>query len=231
MAQILVADDNALSLHFFADAIAMTGHTATLAEDGLAALKFAASRTFDLILLDARMPGLDGCEVLRAIRSDDHLNRLTPTVVTTAETSADRKVLISHGFAEVLYKPVGIAFLHALLGRHLPESDAKDAVLDDAMAARTTGGNASIIAALRGLFAGELDALPDELDQFAANKDRDALLDRLHRLDASAGFCGAPMLALAIKTLRTQLNVESPWPTKAIADFLRSCMETRAALS
>ena len=230
MAHVLVADDNPLSLHFFAEAIAMAGHETALAEDGSAALALAGSQSFDLILLDARMPGLDGSEVLLAIRSDDHRNRMTPAVVTTAEASANRNTLISRGFAEVLYKPIGIAALHALLGRHLAVSASTAEWLDDAMAARTTGGNASIIAALRGLFEGELDALPDELDQFAAENDRPALLDRLHRLDASAGFCGAPVLSQAITTLREQLNTEPNWPSAAIANFLCICMKTRAAL-
>lgn len=230
MAHVLVADDNPLSLRFFAEIIAMAGHETTIAEDGMAALALAGKQSFDLILLDARMPGLDGSEVLSAIRADAHINGMTPAVLTTAEASANRSNLIARGFAEILYKPVGIAALHALLGRLLTHSGDSSDLLDDAMAARTTGGNAAIITALRGLFAGELDALAEELDQFAANNDRVALVDRLHRLDASAGFCGAPALAQAISALREQLEVDSMWPTQAIANFLSTCMETRAAL-
>lgn len=231
MANVLVADDNPLSLHFFSEAFALAGHETALAEDGSAALALAGEQAFDLILLDARMPGLDGGKVLQAIRSENHRNRDTPAVVTTAESSANRGALIASGFVEVLYKPIGIAALHALLGRHLPAIDNADPLLDDALAAEKTGGDASIIAALRGLFAGELDVLPEELDQYATEDDRTALLDRLHRLDASAGFCGAPALTQAIKVLRAQLQAESAWPTAAIAEFLRTCMKTRAALT
>ncbi len=230
MALILVADDNPLSLHFLAEAITLAGHATVLAEDGSVALALADARSFDLIMLDARMPGLNGSEVLSAIRSEQHLNRKTPTLVTTAEASADRDRLISSGFTDVLYKPVGISDLHALLKRHLPKLSNEVELLNESMASEATGGNASIIAALRGLFAGELDEIPDELKQFAADEDRPALLDRLHRLDASAGFCGAPVLALAIKTLRARLDSESSWPTSGIADFLSDCIKTRAAL-
>ncbi|HET9032524.1 MAG TPA: response regulator [Dokdonella sp.] len=230
MAHVLIADDNPLSLHFFSESITLAGHEATLAEDGTAALSLADKQSFDLILLDARMPGLDGSSVLHAIRSEGQRNRMTPALLTTAEASANRNALIAMGFAEVLYKPIGVAALHASLGRHLTDSANTGTLLDDAMAAETTGGNASIIAALRGLFAGELDALAEELDQFAASSDYPGLLDRLHRLDASAGFCGAPALTKSIKVLRAQVHAGKDWPTSAIANFLRTCMQTRAAL-
>ncbi len=231
MAHVLVADDNPLSLHFFAEAIAMVGHDTALAEDGSAALALAGNRVFDLILLDARMPGLDGLEVLHGMRTDSHPNRWTPAVVTTAEASADRNAMIGSGFVEVLLKPVSMDALHSLLERLLPGSVSACALLDDTLAAEATGGDPSIIAALRGLFAQELDALPAELNQFAAKTDRAALLDRLHRLDASAGFCGAPFLAKAVTALRASLQSDAAWPTAAIAELVGACMKTRAALN
>ena len=233
MGNILVADDNPLSLLFFREAIAVAGHESIAEVDGLAARDAAQNQLFDLIVLDARMPGLDGVQTLAEIRAGNGLNRSTPALVTTAEAAADRRAMRDHGFLDVIYKPIGIAALHATLARHLPGSSDRfgaGTVLDDALAAAKTGGNASIIAALRGLFAGELDALPDELDGFAAKTDREALLDRLHRLDASAGFCGAPALSQAIAAFRKQIEAETAWPHAAQADLLATCMLTRRAI-
>ena len=179
------------------------------------------------------MPGLDGVQALAEIRAGNGPNRSTPALVTTAEATADRRAMRDHGFLDVIYKPIGLAALHATLARHLPGSSSRirtGDVLDDALAAEKTGGDASIIAALRGLFAGELDALPDELDGFAATTDREALLGRLHRLDASAGFCGAPALSQAVTVLRKQIEADTVWPHAALADLLATCMETRKAL-
>lgn len=233
MGKILVADDNPLSLDFFCEAIALAGHAAIAVADGSAALAAAREQHFDLLVLDARMPGLNGVEVLAEIRANNGVNQLTPTLLSTADGALDRNLARSQGFVDILHKPIGLAALHALLARHLPTAADRARtgdVLDDALAAEKTGGDASIIAALRGLFASELDALPDELDRFSATVDREGLYDRLHRLDASAGFCGAPALGKSIAALRERLDAEASWPHAALAELLSTCMDTRRAL-
>ena len=233
MGKILVADDNPLSLDFFCEAIALAGHAAIAVADGSAALAAAREQHFDLLVLDARMPGLNGVEVLAEIRANNGVNQLTPTLLSTADGALDRNLARSQGFVDILHKPIGLAALHALLARHLPAAADRARtgdVLDDALAADNTGGDASIVAALRGLFASELDALPDELDRFSATVDREGLYDRLHRLDASAGFCGAPALSKSIAALRERLDAEASWPHAALAELLSTCMDTRRAL-
>jgi CheY-like chemotaxis protein/HPt (histidine-containing phosphotransfer) domain-containing protein len=233
MAHLLIADDNPLSLQFFMEAFALAGHTSVLAGDGVAALAAALDHPFDLILLDARMPVFDGVETLARIRQKSVSNRTTPALVTTADASMDAASLLGSGFLDIVYKPVGLASLHAKLARHLcalqTEGDGEP-LLDNALAAAKTGGDASIVTALRGLFAAELEALPEELDRIAGRSDRAALLDRLHRLDASAGFCGAAFLSQAIGELRRELNSNPCWPVAALARLVAACMRTRLAL-
>lgn len=233
MAMILVADDNPLSLNFFCEAFAVAGHESIAVMDGIAARDAALDQHFDLLVLDARMPGLDGVAVLGEIRANTGLNQSTPALLSTADASIDRNVVRNLGFVDILFKPIGLAALHALLARHLPEAPSwlrTSHVLNDDLAAEKTGGDASIVAALRGLFAIELDALPDELDRFSATVDREGLFDRLHRLDASAGFCGAPALAESIAALRERLEADATWPHAALANLLSICMDTRRAI-
>jgi CheY-like chemotaxis protein/HPt (histidine-containing phosphotransfer) domain-containing protein len=233
MAHLLIADDNPLSLQFFSEAIALAGHTSVTAENGVAAVALALEHSFDLLLLDARMPGIDGIQTLARIRATSASNRDIPALATTANASIDSAALIDSGFLDIVYKPVGLAALHAKLARHLSAANDEGntrRLLDDALAAEKTGGDASIVAALRGLFAAELEALPAELDQIAGRSDRAALHDRLHRLDASAGFCGAPLVSQAIGELRRALDADSRWPVAAMAGLASVCMETRLAL-
>lgn len=230
MAKVLIADDNPLSVHFFTEAVALVGHEPVAAEDGLAALALAATLSFDLMLLDARMPGLDGARVLQAIRSNNGPNRATPAILTTAEASAVREQWLDAGFVDVACKPIGISDLHALVARHVHGIVCNENLLDDALAAEKTGGDATIIAALRGLFASELEAFPAEIERLAAANDLAGLQDRLHRLDASAGFCGAPALTDAIRAVGAELEAESAWPDIAMAHLLAICAKTRAAL-
>jgi CheY-like chemotaxis protein/HPt (histidine-containing phosphotransfer) domain-containing protein len=238
MQRILVADDNPLSLHFFSEAIIAAGIACETAEDGSAAVALASIRIFDLLLIDARMPNLDGPQTLHAIRIGNGPSRKTPAIATTAATEAStHAALLACGFAEVIAKPIALADLRRLLERHLPNrptggipSIAEQPLLDDTQAIASTGGDASIIKALRGLLAAELDALPAELDRFATNHDLAALRDRLHRLDASAGFCGTPALAAASQQLRRTLDTDIRWPGAAIAGFADACARTRSAL-
>lgn len=235
---ILVADDNPVSLRFFADALAQLGVSSELAQDGIETVARASRARFDLLLLDARMPGLDGAEALARIRAEAGPSQHAPALATTAEPgAAARARLVDAGFVDVVAKPVTVDALRTALARHLPHSigtarpaERSSDGLDDARALAATGGDASILAALRGMLIAELDALPAEIDRFGAHSDVAALRDRLHRLDASAGFCGAPALADACAALRAAFDGGADWPYAATERFLAACAEVRARL-
>jgi CheY-like chemotaxis protein/HPt (histidine-containing phosphotransfer) domain-containing protein len=238
---ILVADDNPVSLRFFAEALAQLGFACELAREGLETVAEAKRTRFDLLLLDARMPGLDGVQALARIRSAPGPSRDTAALATTADASeATRRDLVDAGFVEVITKPVTVSALRAALARHLaeptpqapsPAGPDEENELDDAGALAVTGGDVSILAALRGLLMRELDALPAELADIAVRENPAALRDRLHRLDASAGFCGAPALVGAGAKLRSALDAANEWPHAAVKDFLVACANVRAALA
>lgn len=238
---ILVADDNPVSLRFFAEALAQLGFACELARDGIETVAEAKRTRFDLLLLDARMPGLDGVQALARIRALPGPSRDAAALATTADASeATRRDLVDAGFVEVIVKPVTVSALRAALARHLGAStqDApplsgldEDNDLDDAGALAATGGDVSILAALRGLLMRELDVLPSELADIAARADSAALRDRLHRLDASAGFCGTPVLVRAGAKLRSALDAGDGWPHAAAKDFLAACANVRTTLA
>ena len=131
MGQVLVADDNPLSLAFLSEAIRLAGHLATTAADGTRAVEAACCRQFDLLLLDTRMPGLDGPAALHSIRSGSGPSRRSPAVATSADAGISRPGLLDAGFGEVLVKPVAIDALHELLARYLGQGEPGDAVLLD----------------------------------------------------------------------------------------------------
>ena len=229
--RILVADDNPVSLRFFADALDALGIDCTLAPDGARAVAEAENTAFDVLLLDIHMPVHGGAEVLARVRAGNGPSRSSPALATSAQTdAATDAALRAAGFAAVLSKPIGVDALRAALARHLPRGGDAMPVLDDAQALDAAGGDRAIVAALRGLFAAELDALPADIESLAVRKDDAGLRDRLHRLDASAGFCGAPALQEAIARLRGAL-VDEEWPQAAIEDFLAACAHVRAALA
>lgn len=229
--RVLVADDNPLSLAFFTEALRELGCTSGSAADGLQALALARASAFDLLLLDLRMPGLGGAEALAQLRASPGASRTATAIATTAAAETPDGLLAA-GFAAVLHKPVDLAGLRQALARHLPVPAAVHGApaLDDAQALAAAGGDAAIVAALRGLLAAELDALPSEIAAIGSARDSEALRERLHRLDASAGFCGAPALSEAGSRLRAALAA-AEWPQSEIGQFLKRCSEVRALLA
>jgi CheY-like chemotaxis protein len=235
--RLLVADDNPTSLRFFVDALGDLA-ACTTAQDGAEALRAGLTHAFDLLLLDARMPVLGGAAVLEALRGEAGPSRGAPALATTAEPgSGAHAALLAAGFAAVLSKPIGVRALRDAVAARLGIV-ASGTALDEEHALAAAGGDAGIVAALRVLLAGELDALPGEVAAIDAGRDADALHERLHRLDASAGFCGVPMLATASASLRRALADCAPeWPREAIGLFLsdvacaRDCLRRAAHLS
>lgn len=235
MPRILIADDNPLSLRFFEDALGRAGHDCVCVNDGGDAVAAASEQCFDLLLLDARMPRLDGIAALQHIRASDAGSHASPALATTADTDASRHAeLRAAGFVDVLPKPLTVKILQAAVTAHLriAEPSRNDArTLDDAQALSAAGGDAAIVAALRELLCAELDALPAEIATCVANRDAIALHERLHRLDASAGFCGASGLADAVARLRTALVDSSAWPHAATTEFLAACASLRTEIA
>ena len=230
MARLLIADDNPLSLKFLCDALSTRGYRCTAIEDGDAALALALAMHFDLLLLDLRMPGRGGDEVLAALRAAAGPSRCAPALATTAEDSAAlRERLLGAGFADVLPKPIAAAALQAAVARVLADGPGA-AWLDDRHAFAIAGGDAKIVYALRKLLRDELEALPAELAAFKSHGDVAALGERLHRLDASAGFCGVPLLTAAAAHLRAALQATAAWPDDAMAQFIASCERAQALL-
>lgn len=213
---ILIADDNALTLRFLAEAAAQLGHRCDTTGDGGSALALARAQRFDLLLLDRHMPGLDGPGALQRLRADSAAaSQHAPALATTADPSPELlRQLHQQGFDNVLTKPLDFATLEHALDRIAPRAGgvaepivdyAATALLDDAAACRSLGSLDNVVA-LRQLFRGELEALPAELDACQASTDCAALRERLHRLCASAGFCGAIRLEQACRRLRARLD-------------------------
>src|SRR5258708_3279248 len=82
-AKILLVDDEPKSLFALQELLSTLGQNLMIAESGEEALRLALKNDFAVILLDVRMPGIDGFETARLIRSRER-SRLTPVIFLTA---------------------------------------------------------------------------------------------------------------------------------------------------
>ena len=75
-------------------------------ENGASALEGLARARPDLVLLDIRLPGMDGNEVLRRIRADARLQSLPVIALTAHAMSGDREKFLAAGFDGYVTKPI-----------------------------------------------------------------------------------------------------------------------------
>ena len=115
---MLVADDHPSNRELARLFLSGVGAEITEVGDGEAACTSAADWPFDVILMDLRMPRLDGVEALRRIRGRRGPNDATPILAFTADASPDENLrLIAMGFDGVVAKPVDAADLISAVAR------------------------------------------------------------------------------------------------------------------
>jgi DNA-binding response OmpR family regulator len=109
--RILIIEDDKDIAHLVELHLKDTGYEATLAYDGNSGLELALSKTFDLIILDLLLPGLDGLEICRRVRS---VSPTTPILMLTSRsTEFDRVLGLEIGADDYLTKPFSIRELLA----------------------------------------------------------------------------------------------------------------------
>jgi CheY-like chemotaxis protein len=104
---VLIADDNATNRVVAQALCEMFGCTSETVEDGQEAVEAVQSRPFDLILMDIKMPRLDGVGATRAIRALEGPQRDIPVIALTANADPDdAKAYLAAGMAAVVEKPI-----------------------------------------------------------------------------------------------------------------------------
>ena len=122
---VLIVDDNATNRVVAQALCEMFGCTSELAEDGLEALEAVQARPFDLILMDIKMPRMDGVQATQAIRALDGPSSEIPIVALTANADPDdAKHYLSIGMAAVVEKPIKPERLRMAMNTALSEAPA-----------------------------------------------------------------------------------------------------------
>jgi DNA-binding response OmpR family regulator/DNA-binding CsgD family transcriptional regulator len=116
---ILVVDDTPETLGFLTDTLDGAGFTVLIATDGESALALVDQITPDLILMDALMPGMDGFETCRRLKSEKLLSHV-PVVFMTGLSETEHVVQgLAAGGVDYVTKPIIVAELLARMRVHL----------------------------------------------------------------------------------------------------------------
>ncbi|MBQ6969688.1 MAG: response regulator, partial [Synergistaceae bacterium] len=121
-AHLLVVDDTDMNLTVIEGLLSKTELQLDTASGGREALALTREKVYDLILMDQRMPIMDGTQTMKAIREQpEGMNRQTPIICLTADAvSGARNKYLAEGFTDYLSKPVEGPSLEAALIKYLP---------------------------------------------------------------------------------------------------------------
>jgi two-component system response regulator QseB len=127
---LLCVEDNALNRRVVKHMLDRAGVQMSEASDGDAGLAMVEANDYDVILMDLRMPGMDGLTAIRQIRARDDHKANAPIIVVTADNAFDiRERCLKAGADDVLLKPVAMQALFDAIGRVLTKGGGKAALL------------------------------------------------------------------------------------------------------
>lgn len=125
---IIVVDDDEFSSDLMCRRLRRAGYTVSAACDGAAALRMIREQAFDLVLLDVVMPGMDGREVLYAIRDDEPGADLPVIMVTAKSDGSEIADCLGHGANDYVTKPYEFQALIARIETQLARYRAEQAL-------------------------------------------------------------------------------------------------------
>ena len=200
--RILCAEDGATNQVILHELLSGMGHAVQIEEDGLAALHALAQRDYDLLILDSRMPRMDGLTALRQLRAGAAGVRqpgLPVLALTANATPEERARFLAAGANGFLPKPIDEASLHAEIGRQIGL-----AALDDMFGVRHVPDGAADVA--RNAFLREAPRLLAALRAALAAGDADAVALHAHSMLGGAGYFDADTLRTLCRRIEQQAD-------------------------
>jgi len=108
MSTILIVEDNEKNMKLARDVLRAKGYDTVEALTGEDGVKLAKEKVPDLVLMDIQLPGINGIEAFKQIRSDPKTARIPVVAVTASVTPTDRSAITAAGFDAFVSKPINL---------------------------------------------------------------------------------------------------------------------------
>jgi two-component system sensor histidine kinase EvgS len=219
---VLVAEDNAVARDLAAAQLERLGHRYTLASDGAEALVAAVAHTFDIILTDLQMPGIDGHRLARALRERGDGVYIVATTANAMDGEAERAR--EAGIDHVMVKPLKLDALRTLLANVPRRDTSRDSEWSLSHLAEQVG-DASV---LPDLVQAVAKATRDDLSRLPAiDNELDVARWAHHVLGALRSFGPSPeaaMLEAFEKALRSGVPLQQLTGLDVVAARIEGCL-------
>lgn len=228
---ILCVDDNPANLRLIRTLLTDMGVCVTAVGSGAEAVCHASQQTFDMVLMDVQMPGMDGRDATEAIRLDERTRQrpAVPIVALTAHALPDeRRELLQRGMDDYLSKPA----TEQQLVQMIRKWTGRDTRVEPGRQKSTPPAPAAVAASLPVFDAEEslqlaagkpalaremlqmlLDTLPAErqaIHEAFQQPGQQLRIERVHRLHGATRYCGVPQLRQACQQCETRLKEGLP---------------------
>ena len=224
--RVLVADDDATNRLVINESLRVFGVEPVLVDSGIDAVSEVESSSYDLVLMDVQMPGMDGLQATQAIRAlpDQHRAQVPVVALTAHVMSQHREQCLNAGMTDYVAKPMELERLQAVLLKYAvgepsaareqnprdvvsrpDENESGDgwvesaAAVDFARLLAQFDGNEAIVAKVLDQLVGELAFLNEDLKTAVAQQALDTVKALAHRLKGvSANVFAATSSACAL---------------------------------
>jgi two-component system, cell cycle response regulator DivK len=107
-ALILIVEDNDKNRKLVRDVLTFKGYEVIETETGEEGVRLARERSPSLVLMDIRLPGIDGVEALRRLRAEERTRGISVMAMTASVMSEDRQKIMAAGFDGYQSKPINV---------------------------------------------------------------------------------------------------------------------------
>lgn len=238
--RILVAEDNELNQRVIRELLRHRGYEVDVVDGGYEAIAALEKGSYHLLILDCMMPGLDGFDTSRMIRSGEHpnLDRTIPILATTALSSkSDRQRCLDAGMDDYLSKPIKAKVLFEriehLIARHwtpkqtedisgVPAGDRK---LDGTLLVET------IVDSIAGKLVNEVRDWETQLGALFEGRDWTAIANLAHKIRGAVELIGHPGLSkLTIELEQSAVAKNEQATAKALTEVNSGLQSVRREL-
>jgi CheY-like chemotaxis protein len=115
--RVLLAEDHPMNQIIISSILEAAGHRVHIVDDGEAAVSVAETGVFDIILMDMRMPNMDGIEATRHIRASPGIRQVPIVALTANAARTDIDICLAAGMDDFLAKPIDADLLLATIAR------------------------------------------------------------------------------------------------------------------